>query len=114
MSETVFGKIISGEIPADKVWEDDQCIAIHDVSPQAPTHVLIIPRASVETLDDASPEHIALLGHLTWVAIQVARKLEIDKQGYRLVWNCRENGGQEVYHIHLHLLGGRRMNWPPG
>ncbi|MCB2154187.1 histidine triad nucleotide-binding protein [bacterium] len=114
MPETVFGKILTGEIQADKVWEDDQCIAINDISPQAPTHVLIIPRAGIATLDDTSEEHTALLGHVTWVAVQIARKLGIDKQGYRLVWNCKESGGQEVFHIHLHLLGGRRMDWPPG
>ncbi len=114
MADTVFGKIIRGEIPAKKVWEDDQCIAIRDINPKAPTHILVIPRDPIETVDDVPEEKKVLLGHLTWVATELARREGLAKEGYRLVWNFRENAGQEVPHIHLHLLGGRRMSWPPG
>lgn len=114
MGETIFGKILRDEIPANKVWEDDSCIAIRDINPQAPVHILVIPRKPIETVDDAVGEDAALLGHLTWVATEIARKEGFAGDGYRLVWNCREHGGQEVPHIHLHLLGGRQMKWPPG
>jgi histidine triad (HIT) family protein len=114
MADTIFGKIIRGEIPAQKVWDDELCIAIRDIHPQAPTHVLVIPREPIETVDDVSPDRKALLGHLTWVAAEIARNEGLAADGYRLVWNCKQNGGQEVAHIHLHLLGGRRMKWPPG
>ncbi len=114
MAETIFSKILAGEIPADKVWDDPHCIAIRDISPQAPVHLLVIPRKPIETIDDAAPQDTALLGHLTWVAAEVARREGLGSNGYRLVWNCRDDGGQEVPHIHLHVLGGRRMKWPPG
>lgn len=114
MADTVFGKIVKGEIPADKVWEDDQCIAIRDINPKAPTHILVIPLEPIETIDEVSADKKSLFGHLTWVATEIARKEGIARDGYRLVWNCRGNGGQEVAHIHLHILGGRRMRWPPG
>ncbi len=114
MPETVFAKILRGEIPAPKLWEDDLCVAIRDIRPQAPTHILIIPREPIETIDDVRPEQKELIGHLTWVAAELARREGLAAQGYRLVWNCRAAGGQEVYHIHLHLLGGRPMAWPPG
>ncbi len=112
--KTIFGRILEGEIPAPRVWEDDFCIAIRDINPQAPTHVLVIPRKPIETIDDVNDEDKLLIGHLTWVATEIARKEGLAEKGYRLVWNCREAGGQEVYHIHLHLLGGRSMKWPPG
>jgi len=114
MADTVFGKIVRGDIPAPRVWDDDQCIAIRDINPQAPTHILVIPRDPIETIDEVPEEKKSLLGHLTWVACEIARKEGLAADGYRLVWNCRGNGGQEVPHIHLHLLGGRRMKWPPG
>jgi len=114
MADTIFAKIVRGEIPVKKVWDDELCIAIHDINPQAPTHVLVIPRDPIETVDDVSPDQKALLGHLTWVATEIARREGLAADGYRLVWNCKRNGGQEVAHIHLHLLGGRRMKWPPG
>lgn len=114
MAETIFGKIISGEIPADKVHEDDQCIVIRDINPQAPVHLLVIPRKPIATVDAATPGDRELLGHLTLVATECARKEGIADDGYRLVWNCNAGGGQEVYHIHLHVLGGRQMKWPPG
>ncbi len=114
MADTVFGKIVKGDIPADKVWDDDQCIAIRDINPQAPAHVLIIPRDPIETIDDVPAQQKALFGHVTWVATEIARREGLAADGYRLVWNCKRNGGQEVPHIHLHLLGGRPMKWPPG
>lgn len=114
MADTVFGKILRGEIPAKRVWDDDHCIAIRDINPQAPVHILVIPRKPIETIADAAAEDSALLGHLTWVAAEVARKEGVAEEGYRLVWNCRRHGSQEVPHIHLHLLGGRQMKWPPG
>jgi len=114
MADTVFGKIINGDVPADKVWEDERCIAIRDVNPQAPVHILVIPLEAIETIDDVAVEQAALLGHLTWVATEVARAEGLAESGYRLVWNCRKDGGQSVNHIHLHLIGGRQMDWPPG
>jgi len=114
MAKTIFQKIIDGEIPAAKVWDDERCIAIRDINPQAPTHILVIPRQPIPTIDDAEATDAGLLGHLTWVAAEIARREKIAADGYRLVWNCRGHGGQEVDHIHLHLLGGRQMRWPPG
>lgn len=114
MPATIFARILAGEIPADKVHEDEHCIAIRDINPQAPTHLLVIPRKAIATVDDAAAEDAALLGHLTFVAAECARREGIAADGYRLVWNCKDAGGQEVPHIHLHVLGGRRMAWPPG
>jgi histidine triad (HIT) family protein len=113
MAENIFLKIIDKSIPAKIVYEDEQCLAFHDIKPQAPTHVLIIPRKAIRTLDDATAEDQALLGHLQLVAVQLARQLGL-AQGYRLVINCNEHGGQTVPHLHVHLLGGRAMGWPPG
>jgi len=114
MADTIFGKIIGGEIDADKVWDDEHCIAIRDINPQAPVHLLVIPRKPIETIADIHDEDIPLIGHLTFVATELAKREGIADKGYRLVWNCRDEGGQEVPHIHLHVLGGRQMNWPPG
>lgn len=114
MSETIFSKIIAGSIPAEKVHEDDLCIVIKDINPQAPHHLLVIPKEAIATIDDADQDHRALLGHLTWIAAEQARKMGFADTGYRLVWNCKDHGAQEVPHIHLHVLGGRQMNWPPG
>jgi histidine triad (HIT) family protein len=111
---TIFGKILRGEIPATRVWEDDQCIAFRDVNPVAPTHLLVIPRKHIVRLSDANAEDKALLGHLMWVATQVARAEGLDESGYRLVVNVGGDGGQTVFHLHLHVLGGRAMSWPPG
>ena len=107
--DTVFGKILRGEIPANIVYEDDQVVAFHDVNPQAPVHLLIIPREPIPTLNDAGPEHEQLLGHMLLTARSLAAQQGIDEKGYRLIMNCNEEGGQTVYHLHLHLLGGRQM-----
>lgn len=108
--DTIFGKIIRGEIPADVVHEDDQVLAFRDVNPQAPVHVLIIPKQKeIPTLNAASPEDQALLGHMLLTAAKIAADLGIAESGYRLIMNCNEEGGQTVYHLHLHLVGGRQM-----
>ena len=114
MSDTIFGKIASGEIPADLVYEDDDVVAFRDISPQAPTHLLVIPRKPIPTLDAAGPEDAELLGKLLLVAAQIAREAGIAERGYRTVINCNAQAGQTVFHLHLHVLGGRPMQWPPG
>lgn len=114
MTDCLFCKIASGEIPTELAHEDDEIVAFHDINPQAPVHILIIPREHIPTLFDTAPEHSALLGRLQQVAIALARRLGLEESGFRLVTNCLEGGGQAVYHLHLHLLGGRNMNWPPG
>lgn len=111
---TIFGKILRGEIPSNRVWEDDECIAFRDINPAAPTHVLIIPRRRIPTMNDIEESDKTVLGHMLWVASQIAKQEELDEEGYRVVINCNEHGGQTVFHIHLHLLGGRRLSWPPG
>ena len=114
MTDTLFSKIIRREIPADIVYEDDEVLAFKDINPQAPVHVLFIPKQPIATLDDATPEQAALLGKLMLAAAGYAREQGHADNGYRVVMNCREDGGQSVYHIHLHLLAGRRLGWPPG
>ena len=114
MSDTIFAKIIRREIPADIVYEDDDVLAFRDVNPQAPTHVLFIPREPLPTLDDATPAQAELLGKLLLATAAYARREGLTEKGYRVVINCNEDGGQTVYHLHFHLLGGRRMAWPPG
>jgi histidine triad (HIT) family protein len=113
LADNIFLKIIEKKIPARIVHEDETCVAFHDVNPQAPVHVLIIPRKVIPTHADLKPEDRELLGHLHLVAAQLAEKLGIG-DGYRLVLNCKERAGQSVPHLHLHLLGGRPMTWPPG
>ena len=114
MAETIFSKIIRKEIPANVVHEDEHCLAFHDVSPQAPTHVLVIPKKTIENIEDIAPEDAELVGHL-WLTIQkVARQLGLAEDGYRVVVNCGRNGGQSVDHLHYHILGGRALSWPPG
>lgn len=114
MSDTLFSKIIRREIPADIVYEDDEILAFRDIDPKAPTHVLFIPKTPIATLDDATAGHAALLGRLMLEAAAYARREGFSERGYRVVMNCRDEGGQSVYHIHLHLLAGRQMAWPPG
>jgi len=113
MPETVFSKIIERKIPARIEHEDDLCLAFHDVAPQAPTHVLVIPKKPIPSLADLEAADEALVGHLVMVATQLAAKLGLDG-GYRLVVNCGRDGGQSVDHLHVHLLGGRSLGWPPG
>lgn len=113
-SDCLFCKIISGEIQGKVAYEDDRYFAFHDINPQAPVHVLIVPRQHIPTLNDLTPEHDELVGGMFRVAKQLAREMEIDEDGYRAVFNCNRGAGQSVWHIHLHLLGGRPMNWPPG
>jgi histidine triad (HIT) family protein len=106
---TIFSKIIAKEIPADILYQDDLVTAFRDISPQAPTHVLIVPNREIPTLNDVSDADEAALGRMLLVAKQLAAEQGIDKGGYRVIINCGEDGGQEVMHVHLHLLGGRRL-----
>ena len=114
MADTIFGKIISKEIPARIVYEDEQCMAFHDASPQAPVHVLVIPKQPIESLVQLQACDAALLGHLWIVITQVAAELKLADSGYRVVVNCGRDGGQSVDHLHFHILGGRSLKWPPG
>jgi len=114
MSDCIFCKIASGDIPADKLYEDDDVLAFRDLGPQAPTHALVIPKVHIATLNDLTEANQAIMGKLFLAAKQVAADQGIAADGYRTVMNCNNHGGQTVYHIHLHLLGGRRMTWPPG
>ncbi len=113
-SDCIFCQIAAGEIPAKIVHQDDELVAFHDVNPQAPTHILIIPRQHIATLLDADDGHSNLLGRLQLAAIEIARQQGLAESGFRLVTNCLEGAGQAVFHLHLHLLGGRRLGWPPG
>lgn len=114
MSDTIFSKIIRREIPADIVYEDDDVLGFRDLNPQAPIHVLFIPKRAIATLDAAEPGDAELLGKVMLASASYAREQGIADDGYRVVVNCNEYGGQTVYHLHLHLLGGRNMSWPPG
>ena len=114
MSSDLFLKIIEREIPADIVFENDEILAFRDIQPQAPVHVLVIPKRRIATLNDLGPDDAGLVGRMVLTARQIAADEGLDEGGYRLVFNCNEHGGQSVYHIHLHLLGGRQMTWPPG
>lgn len=113
MTDNIFLKIINKQIPAKLAHEDEHCLAFHDINPQAPVHVLIIPRKVIPTHAEIGAEDKELLGHLHVVAAQLAVQLGL-RDGYRLVLNCKEQAGQTVPHLHLHLLGGRAMTWPPG
>ena len=113
MPETIFTKIINKDIPADIVYEDDLCLAFKDINPQAPIHLLIIPKKPIATINDIAEEDREVVGHLFLTAGKIAKDLGIAEDGYRAVMNCNKNGGQEVYHIHLHLLAGKRLGWPP-
>jgi histidine triad (HIT) family protein len=113
LADNLFLKIINKQIPAKVAYEDDRCLAFHDVNPQAPVHVLIIPKKVIPTHDDLTAADAELVGHLHLVAANLAGKLGL-KDGYRLVLNCKGHGGQTVPHLHLHLMGGRPFGWPPG
>jgi histidine triad (HIT) family protein len=114
MSDCLFCKFVSGELTPDTVYEDDDVLAFRDINPQAPCHVLIIPKKHIATLNDLTAEDAELMGKLYLAAAKVAKQEGLDEAGYRTLINCNEQAGQTVFHIHLHLLGGRRMNWPPG
>ena len=107
--ETIFSKIIRREIPANIVYQDEQVTAFHDIRPAAPVHILLVPNKLIRTSNDVTPEDEQTLGHLFTVAAKLARELEIAEGGYRLIVNCNRDGGQEVFHLHMHLLGGRRL-----
>lgn len=114
MSDTLFGKIAAGEIPADIVYEDDEVVAFRDIGPQAPTHILVIPRKPIPTINDLEPGDAELVGKLFLAAKEIAAAEGIADAGYRTVINCNAAAGQTIYHLHLHILGGRPMQWPPG
>ncbi len=114
MADELFLKIINREIPAEIVYETDEILAFRDINPQAPVHVLIIPKERIPTTNDLKSRHAELVGKLVLAAVEIAREEGLSEDGYRLVMNCNQAGGQAVYHIHLHLLGGRQMTWPPG
>jgi len=114
MSKTLFEKIVAREIPAKIVFEDDLVMAIHDIGPKAPTHVLIFPKKPVPRIAEATPDDHKLLGHLLLKAAEVADKLRLKQSGYRLVINNGPDGGETIPHLHCHILGGRHMAWPPG
>ncbi len=114
MSKTIFSKIIDGEIPGTFVYRDERIVAIKDIAPKAPTHILVIPIKPVVGVESATAEDQALLGDLLLVAARLARELGLEASGYRLVINSGEDGGQTVPHLHVHLLGGRALAWPPG
>jgi histidine triad (HIT) family protein len=114
MTDTIFGKIARSEIPVESVYEDEHVVAFRDINPQAPVHILIIPRKSIPTLNHAEEADAELLGHLLLAAAKVARAAGIADSGYRTVINCNAAAGQTVFHLHLHVLGGRPLQWPPG
>lgn len=112
--DCIFCRIIKGELPANILYQDEQVVAFRDIHPQAPTHILIVPTQHIPTLNDLQEAQQSLVGKMLLVATQLAQKEGIAKRGYRLVINCLEEAGQAVFHIHLHLLGGRAFGWPPG
>ena len=114
MTDCLFCRIASGEIPASIVYQDERLVAFRDINPQAPVHVLLIPRRHIGTLNDLSPADDGIVGELVRRAAAIAGELGVSERGYRTVFNCNADAGQTVFHIHLHLLGGRKMSWPPG
>ncbi len=114
MSDCLFCKMVSGEIKPDVVYEDEHVLAFRDINPQGPVHVLIIPKEHISTLNELEDEHAELLGKMFLTAKKIAEMENMAEKGYRTVINCNRHGGQEVYHIHLHVIGGRQMTWPPG
>jgi len=114
MTDCIFCKIINGEIPSQKVYEDDDLLAFEDIHPAAPEHVVLIPKKHIESMNEAAEEDIPVLGKLLIAAKNIAADRNLSDDGYRIVLNCKEGAGQSVFHIHLHLLGGRIFTWPPG
>ena len=114
MSECLFCKIAAGEIPTKIVFEDDKALAFEDINPEAPTHVLIIPKKHIPTLLDIAEEDQELIGYLHMVANKIAADRSLTEEGFRLVTNCKKSAGQEIFHVHIHMLGGRKFGWPPG
>jgi len=114
MTDCLFCKMVSGDIQPDVVFEDDDVLAFRDVNPQAPVHVLVIPKSHIATTNELTPEHASLIGRMVLAARQIAADEGVAEPGYRMVMNCNPEAGQSVYHIHLHMLGGRPMDWPPG
>ncbi len=114
MSECLFCKLANHEIPTQVVYEDEHAFAFRDINPQAPVHILVIPRQHLSNLAEASPQDAQLLGHLLWVCAEVARQEGVEASGYRVVLNTNRDAGQSVYHLHFHVLGGRHLTWPPG
>jgi histidine triad (HIT) family protein len=113
-AQCLFCRIIDGEIPSKKVFEDDEVVAFHDVTPQAPTHVLVIPRRHIASLDDMTDDDAATIGRTALRLTKIARELGLSADGYRVVVNNGPGAGQTVFHVHFHLLGGRKFSWPPG
>ncbi len=111
---TIFTQIINREIPADIVYEDETCLAFRDINPQAPVHVLLIPKKQIVSMATVEKENQAILGHLMMKASEIASDLGLGESGYRLVVNTNEDAGQSVFHLHIHILGGRKLTWPPG
>ncbi len=114
MNDCLFCKILEGDIPTHLVYQDDQVIAFNDINPQAPIHLLVIPRKHISTLNEITDADTPIVGHMVKIAQQLAQANNLDEKGYRMVMNCNEHGGQTIFHIHLHLLGGRQLQWPPG
>ena len=114
MGECIFCEIIKGEIPCEKIYEDERILSFRDLNPEAPVHVLIIPKKHIGSLNEIEEEDSAIMGDIVTAARKIALKLGVAENGYRLVTNCGDHGGQTVAHIHFHLLGGRKLNWPPG
>ena len=114
MADCLFCRLIAGEIPAAIVYQNDHVVAFKDITPQAPTHVLVVPRRHIGTLNDLIPGDDALVGEMVRAAAGIAKEAGHDDRGYRTVLNCNADAGQTVFHLHLHLLGGRKMGWPPG
>ncbi|HYO99287.1 MAG TPA: histidine triad nucleotide-binding protein [Pyrinomonadaceae bacterium] len=112
--DCIFCRVVAGEIPADIVYSDDRALAFRDINPQAPVHVLVIPREHLDSLDDASARDEGTLGHLLRVAARVANEQGLSESGYRTIINTGAGAGQSVFHLHLHVVGGRRLSWPPG
>ncbi len=113
MNDSIFTKIIKREIPADIIYEDSDVIAFNDISPKAPVHILVVPKKQIPTINDANDEDAFLLGKVILTASKIAKMKGIDERGYRVIVNCNQEGGQSVYHIHFHLIGGKQLGWSP-